>query len=150
MSTTLTKSECIDLIGKLRERYTTPHLEPSIHDRIKRIATYLSESVRLDAPHTQFDYELAMRAQELALIADELRAALSTAPQAREWRGLDAIPTNWELSWGAEDEESPGNWCVHLRGGSRNDREWTLIGQGSTPSKAISAALKSNNHGGGV
>jgi hypothetical protein len=32
-------------------------------------------------------------------------------------------------------------WQVHRVSGGRNDREWTLIGQGETPRAAIDAAV---------
>lgn len=54
---------------------------------------------------------------------------------------LDAIPTNWELSFGNDDEEEKPEWRVHRRHGSVNDREWTLIGTGATPGAALAAAL---------
>lgn len=53
---------------------------------------------------------------------------------------LENMPKSWELSWGSDDEERPGEWRVHARQGSRNDREWVFLGAGPTPSAAIKKA----------
>ena len=50
---------------------------------------------------------------------------------------------NWELST-SNDPECDQNlfWLVHEVKGGRNDREWSLIGEGATPRHAIIAALR--------
>jgi hypothetical protein len=63
-----------------------------------------------------------------------------------EW--INRMPTNWELSWGSDDTESPSLWQVHKRVGSRNDREWELLGEGATPKAAIDAAIRARGQGG--
>lgn len=45
-----------------------------------------------------------------------------------------------ELSFGGWDEDHDAEWSVHSVGGSRNDREWTLLANRSTPLEAIRAA----------
>jgi hypothetical protein len=54
---------------------------------------------------------------------------------------LDAIPTNFELSWGELDDPSECVWQVHSVNGGRNDREWTLLATAETPSEAIRLAM---------
>ena len=69
---------------------------------------------------------------------DELREALSADKRGAlltEFRKHK----NWELSYCYEEDEE--GWQVHKVVGSRNDREWRLIGQGDTPAEAIDAAI---------
>jgi hypothetical protein len=49
----------------------------------------------------------------------------------------------WELScvYGEDEALEINHWAVHKQTGNINDREWTEIGQGSTPAEAIRAAL---------
>lgn len=57
---------------------------------------------------------------------------------------------NLELSYRYGEEGEDGAWQVHRVNGGRNDREWTLIGGGDTPSQAIDlalAAIKEKPHG---
>ncbi|KQY96413.1 hypothetical protein ASD25_00545 [Brevundimonas sp. Root1423] len=64
---------------------------------------------------------------------------------------------NCEIDFGYDDSEEgdPGCWRVHRVNGGINDREWTLIGQGATPTDAILTALRpppdsaGNSEGGG-
>lgn len=68
-----------------------------------------------------------------------------TALTAREAL-LDRLSehTDWELTHGGwEDEEQL--WKVHAVNGGRNDREWTLLGEGKTPAEAILAALSGDD-----
>lgn len=39
-----------------------------------------------------------------------------------------------------EDDDQSEEWRVEKQTGSINDREWTVVGRGQTPSNAISAA----------
>lgn len=55
--------------------------------------------------------------------------------------GLDDLPVNFQLSWGEVDDPSECVWQVHSVNGGRNDREWTLVATGDTPSEAIREAL---------
>lgn len=48
---------------------------------------------------------------------------------------------NWELSY-EHFEEEEGAWQVHSVNGGVNDREWTLIGAGYTPTAALEAAIR--------
>lgn len=63
---------------------------------------------------------------------------------------LDALSTpGWELSENSDPERTPAQtWQVHRVSGGRNDREWTLIGEGETPRAAIDAAIASRAEGG--
>jgi hypothetical protein len=69
------------------------------------------------------------------------RQALQSAPApGDELLAELAGHSSWELShFGFEGEDK---WQVHRVNGGRNDREWTLIGEGDTPADAILAALK--------
>lgn len=67
-------------------------------------------------------------------------AASNTTASRTLTEVVNSMPTTWELSWGGDDEEAPCNWRVHDCSGSRNDREWKLIGEGATPADAILAA----------
>lgn len=79
-------------------------------------------------------------------IANEKVATL-TAENTRlatEKAQLNSIPTNWELSCENEDRSDLSSdlvWVVYSVNGGRNDREWSKLGQGDTPSNAISAAF---------
>jgi len=67
------------------------------------------------------------------------------APQAvvQDTARLDALARpGWELSQNNDPECFPEElWQVHRVSGGRNDREWTLIGQGDSPRAAIDSAL---------
>lgn len=55
---------------------------------------------------------------------------------------VDRMPTSWELKCNEDpDFEGELQWQVYRVDGGRNDREWTLIGSGETPSAALRAAL---------
>lgn len=54
---------------------------------------------------------------------------------------LDWLPANYELS---HDWELEDCWVVHRVNGGRNDREWTLVGSGSTPLEALRAAYNAS------
>lgn len=56
---------------------------------------------------------------------------------------LDALGTpGWELSMNSDPECMPDElWQVHRVSGGRNDREWTLIGEGANPRAAIDSAI---------
>lgn len=74
------------------------------------------------------------------------RALMSADREAteRERNWLNAMPTNWELSCENEDTSDASSdlvWVVYSVNGGRNDREWSKLGQGDTPSNAISAAF---------
>lgn len=47
--------------------------------------------------------------------------------------------TNYELSYDGWDEDPA--WQVHSVNGGRNDREWTLLATGTTPTEAIRGAM---------
>jgi hypothetical protein len=57
-------------------------------------------------------------------------------------RRLDALASpGWELSMNSDPECQPDElWQVHRVQGGRNDREWVLIGEGTSPRAAIDAA----------
>lgn len=89
-------------------------------------------------PHENMDGFCKLRT-EIARLTNE-NARLKAAPARAVEPLLENMPTNWELSWGSDDEERPGEWQVHARQGSRNDREWVFLGSGPTPSAAIERA----------
>lgn len=73
------------------------------------------------------------------------RDAASQAAQREDTERLDWLASNpgMELDWGEPDGGDEGDsyvWRVHQRRGSRNDREWRFLGQGTTPRAAIDAA----------
>lgn len=75
---------------------------------------------------------LASKGEALPVVSEEMVDAL-------DWFGAHR---NLELSFDHGDAEDYGNeWCVHRVNGGVNDREWTLVGSGSTPSAAISNAF---------
>lgn len=55
------------------------------------------------------------------------------------WEGL-ARHENWQLSFD-EVNAYEAAWCVYRVSGSINDREWSLIGIGTTPRDAVLDAL---------
>lgn len=73
-----------------------------------------------------------------------IAALLRTAQNTGRDEVLEAFAghRNWELSY-EYGEEEPGAWQVHSVNGGINDRQWTFIGSGETPSEAITAALSS-------
>jgi hypothetical protein len=51
---------------------------------------------------------------------------------------------NWELGFDGKvywEDDNPDKWTVWQLTGGVNDREWTAIGRGDTPLKAIEAAI---------
>ena len=50
--------------------------------------------------------------------------------------------TNWELSCSGGWSDDPLRWTVHEVTGGRNDREWTVIGEGETPAEALATAIR--------
>ena len=106
-------------------------------ERAQTVRTKTEESYHEEFPgYRQYKEEPVYQwtVEEMPILAI-LATQQEAQPQAES---IDSIPTSWELSWGGWDEESC--WCVHDVGGGRNDREWTLIGTGVTPSAAIRAA----------
>lgn len=70
------------------------------------------------------------------------RAAIAAMLLSSREVALDSLPTNFELSWCEVDgDPSECAWHVHSVNGGRNDREWTVVAIGETPSEAIRAAL---------
>jgi hypothetical protein len=70
---------------------------------------------------------------------------LYAQPHPSQQAGTDLLAEfgkhpGWELSSGYDEDDA--FWQVHRINGGVNDREWTLIGKGDTPSDAILAALK--------
>ncbi len=68
----------------------------------------------------------------LALFPDDAQAA----PEPLTWL---AEHKNYELSFNGWDDDPA--WQVHSVNGGRNDREWTLIATGMTPSEALRKAM---------
>lgn len=56
---------------------------------------------------------------------------------------VDALSRpGWELGRNSDPECSADEmWQIHVVSGGRNDREWTLIGEGATPRQAIDSAM---------
>jgi hypothetical protein len=105
----------------------------------------------IDGKCDRCNFVVPAPARPLASLKEaELRAALPSASLGEQrLLQLDTIPTSWELSFGADDEEEQPEWRVHRRHGSVNDREWTLIGTGPTPSAALAAASPASKSAGG-
>ena len=57
----------------------------------------------------------------------------------RAFRWLDKNPSH-ELSFAGWDDEN--EWQVHRVQGGRNDREWKLVGQGTTSLAAVLDAME--------
>lgn len=89
-----------------------------------------------------------------AMIAEEEKRLTQHIPQEEtipdatvetvDFMAILADHKNWELDYGDIENDpirSDRGWRVHVRGGNTNDREWTLIGHGDTPAKAIMMAV---------
>jgi hypothetical protein len=77
-----------------------------------------------------------------ALLAECTRELAEERERREVWDWLSER-INLELSFGTDDEEELGEWRVHSVNGGYNDREWTLIGTGVTPTDALRQALAS-------
>lgn len=77
----------------------------------------------------------------------EIARALAEADKAateRERERWNSMPKSWELSCENDDSSDLSTdlvWKVHAVHGGLNDREWSLLGKGDTPSNAIDAAF---------
>ncbi len=102
---------------------------------------------------TAGNYRLRVSAPTASTSAGLTEAEPSEDTALLDWLASDG---SMELDWGEPyrgDEEDEYVWRVYKRGGSRNDREWSFMGQGLTPREAIraarSAALASSSTEGG-
>jgi hypothetical protein len=75
---------------------------------------------------------------------EQILTALSAKRDDELWGALEKR-FNWELSFDVWEDNV---WQVHKVTGSRNDREWSLIGIGETPQDALRQALASTKQGG--
>lgn len=84
-------------------------------------------------------YERHLTDDDREAVRRAILAALQAAPAASE---VDRLPENYELSHGPlNGDMSDCAWQVHSVNGGYNDREWTLVATGETPSEAIRASL---------
>lgn len=131
-------TRCIEMLGRVERREGVIEERPGhLLSKTKPRAMTIKDAVAIAGPV----------AHQLRALRDKLNEGSHLAPacglseeQERVARTLDSIPTNWELSWGNDDEEEPCEWRVWRCIASPNDREWDLIGRGATPSAALAAA----------
>ncbi|GFE73496.1 hypothetical protein [Novosphingobium sp. TCA1] len=82
-----------------------------------------------------------------AMSSGEMIAAMNSAANAILAMAENADAWDWlsqhcqlELSFAGWDDENA--WQVHAVHGGRNDREWTLVGEGETALAAVIAARR--------
>lgn len=120
-------AEVADLLSDMRDysRYDAPE---TAHRLALRFGPRILAAASRDAAVAEIvaDYE-----KQIAF----LEAGIRVLKDPLDWL---AEHTNYELSYKSFDDDPC--WQVHRVNGGRNDREWTLIGEGETPRAALEAA----------
>jgi hypothetical protein len=119
--------------------------EEALHAQARQLLETASQEMLAiePSPSVWVTRNSALRAI-IHLIEPQRRATPST-PGVREAL-LDWLAENPTLELThyspvyADDDDDAVEWRVHQQGGNINDREWTLIGKGQTPSEALTAA----------
>lgn len=162
----LLDSELRDAVSSLRARSSAPEVLGNLLAVIHRDGGHRTLEVGVEqaaaeaekivanllssAPEAREDYSSLIAARCVALpgklidcpvcLAVDNERDRQAAPSADKLREFGQH-TNLELSYRHGEEGDDGSWQVHRVNGGVNDREWTLIGSGATPSDAIRQAL---------
>lgn len=84
------------------------------------------------------------RGESLSQVVARALVAADKAATERERERINSMPKSWELVCENEDRSDLSTdlvWKVYTVHGGLNDREWSLLGRGDTPSNAIDAAF---------